>query len=329
MKSELNTPNISKGGRAEAKYSKTLSIVIPVYNEKEAVGETIDQISDILKKANIRYQLVLVNDGSTDGSGEVIKNRLTKLKNANVLLCEHPVNRGYGAALKTGIAAAVYNNICITDADGTYPNERIPDMLSIALKDGCDMIVGKRPFKKLPAATKPAKWFLTKLAGYLVNEKIGDINSGLRIFKKDVISQFFSIISDEFSFTTTSTIALMSNGYRICYMDIDYMKRKGKSKIHPIRDTLNFLKIIIRTVLYFNPLKVFVPASLALLFIGLAIFLIGLVFGKHYSMTFLIFFVTAIQLLGIGMLADLIDKRIHNMYASNKAVYENQKRRIM
>ncbi len=288
---------------------KEVSVVIPVYNEKGAIEDTIKQVLDILEKADITHELILVNDGSTDGSGELIKTALKTMKKKNVILCEHQFNKGYGAALKTGIRAAKYDYICITDADSTYPNERIPEMLDISINGSYDMVVGKRPFKKLPTLTKPAKWFLTKLASYLVNEKIGDINSGLRILKKDVIVKFFHIISEGFSFTTTSTIALMSNGYRIYYLDIDYMKRTGKSKIHPIRDTMNFVQIIIRTVIYFNPLKVFLPVSIILLLIGLLIFIGGLFFGKLYNTTFLIFFVSAVHMLGIGMLADLIGKR--------------------
>ena len=196
---------------------KQLSVVIPVYNEKGAIEDTIKQVLDILAKAKIDHEVILVNDGSTDGTGDLIRNSLKKLKGKNVRLLEHQYNRGYGAALKTGIDAAKYGIVCITDADATYPNERIPEMLDVCIDGNYDMIVGKRPFKKLPLATKPAKWFLTKLASYLVNEKIGDINSGLRIMRKDVIKKFFHIISEGFSFTTTSTIALMSNGYRIYY----------------------------------------------------------------------------------------------------------------
>ena len=290
---------------------KELSIIIPVYNEKGAIEETIKEVLNIMKNAAITHELIIVNDGSTDGSGKIIEDFLKKSRFKNVTLCNHKFNRGYGASLKTGIKKAKFNNICITDADATYPNERIPEMLETYLRDDYDMVVGKRPFKKLPLATKPAKWFLTRLASYLAGEKIEDINSGLRIIKKDVVSKFFHIISEGFSFTTTSTLAFMTNGYRIHYMEIDYMKRKGKSKIHPIKDTLNFVQIIVRTVLYFNPLKIFAPASIILFLIGLTIFLAGLPFDIMFDTTFVIFFVSAIQLLSIGMIADLIDKRMH------------------
>jgi glycosyltransferase involved in cell wall biosynthesis len=289
---------------------KELSIIIPVYNEKGAIEETIHQVLALMKKTNIKHELILVNDGSVDGSGEIIQKYLRKNRLKNVFLCNHTHNRGYGASLKTGISKAKYNNICITDADATYPNERIPEMLDIYLEGSYDMVVGKRPFKKLPTLTKPAKIFLTSLASYLAGKKIDDINSGLRIFRKDVITKFFNIISEGFSFTTTSTLAMITNGYNIRYIDIDYLKRKGKSKIHPIRDTLNFVQIIIRTVLYFNPLKIFVPLSLILLFLGIAVFVAGLPSGLKLKTPFVVLFVSSIHMLSIGMIADLIDKRI-------------------
>ncbi len=245
-----------------------------------------------------------------DGSGEIIQKYLRKNRLKNVTLCNHALNRGYGARLKTGISRAKYNNICIPDADATYPNERIPEMLDIYLEGSYDMVVGKRPFKKLPTLTKPAKIFLTSLASYLAGKKIDDINSGLRIFRKEVITKFFNIISDGFSFTTTSTLAMITNGYNIRYIDIDYLKRKGKSKIHPVKDTLNFVQIIIRTVLYFNPLKIFVPLSLFLLFLGIAVFVAGLPSGLKLKTPFVVLFVSSIHMLSIGMIADLIDKRI-------------------
>jgi hypothetical protein len=174
------------------------------------------------------------------------------------------------------------------------------------------MVVGQRSFKKLPTLTKPAKWFLSKLANFLAGEKIPDINSGLRIFKKETAKKFFPIICDGFSFTTTITLAMYTNDYMVKYIPIEYNKREGKSKIKPIRDTLNFIQLIVRTVMYFNPLKIFLPLSLILLITSITLFVlprVGVIETSHND-TISILFVGAVQVFATGLIADLIDKRV-------------------
>ncbi|MFW6327144.1 MAG: glycosyltransferase family 2 protein [Bacteroidota bacterium] len=282
---------------------KFLSIIIPVYNEVGAIEETLSSIKSMMINAGINYEIVVVNDGSTDGTREVLESF------EGIRLINSDENRGYGASLKKGIRSAKYDNIAITDADGTYPNERIPEMFTF-LGD-YDMVVGKRSFKNLPNKTKPAKWFINKLANYLAGFKIPDINSGLRLFKKEIAVKYFNIISDGFSFTTTLTLAMLTNNYNVKYIPIDYYKREGKSKIKPIYDTFNFIQMIIRTVMYFNPLKVFVPLAFFLLFISILV-LVGssLWMERVLDATFSILFLSGIQMLAIGMIADLIDKRM-------------------
>jgi len=262
--------------------------------------------------ASFRYEIVIVNDGSTDGTTNLLKEfEENNIENMPVRIITHGKNKGYGASLKTGIVRARYQNICITDADSTYPNERIIDLFS-EYEKGFDMVVGQRQFKKLPSITKPAKWMITTLANFMVGERIQDLNSGLRIFNKDIAIKFFPIICDGFSFTTTITLAMLSNNLSIEYMPIDYLKRDGKSKIKPIRDTLNFIQLIIRTVMYFNPLKIFIPLSLLLFSASLVLFIlphIGLLAVSHGN-TITVLFVGGIQVLVTGMIADLIDKRV-------------------
>ncbi len=297
-----------------SKVEKKLSIIIPVYNEKNAIIDTVREVKDIMDTSELEYEIITVNDGSKDGSLEVLEGFLKENPQYGETLrvVSHEVNKGYGASLKTGIRSSRYDNICITDADATYPNNRIPDLFG-EYEAGYDMVVGKRSFKKLPTLTKPAKWFITSLANYLVDDKIEDLNSGLRIFRKDLAMKFFPIICDGFSFTTTITLAMMTNNYRVKYIPIDYLKREGKSKIKPIRDTLNFITLIIRTVLYFNPLKVFVPMSLFMFLLAVIFYVVGkmgYLFSETPVDTVTILFVTSVQILVMGMIADMIDKRI-------------------
>jgi len=151
---------------------------------------------------------------------------------------------------------------------------------------------------------------LTALANYLTGTKIPDINSGLRIMKKDIVDSLKRILPEGFSFTTTITLGMLVNGHAVGFTSIEYLCREGRSKIRPVFDTLNFLQLIIRTVLYFDPLKIFLPASVCFIGTSLLMVLYRAMFGGGFLVTAVIFFICGIQLLGLGMLADLIDRRM-------------------
>ena len=205
-----------------------------------------------------------------------------------------------------------YENILLDDADGTYPAEDIPKLLEFV--DDYDMVVGARVGKsvKVPVIRKPAKWILLKLANYLSESKIVDLNSGLRVLKKSFFTKFMKLLPNGFSLTTTITLALLTNGRLVKYVPINYHARIGKSKIRPIRDTLNFLQLIIRAALLFNPLKVFLPISIAMFLLALFVFFYSLFFLPYsLDITAVVLLVGGIQMLAIGMIADLINKRIN------------------
>jgi len=274
------------------------SIIIPVYNEEDSIEKVITDLKIYL---NQECEIIAVNDGSNDRSQELLK------KIDNIKVVHHLKNCGYGAALKSGIREAQGEYILIIDADGSYPTESIAELIN--QKEHYQMVVGARikPQKQIPTLRKPAKWLLNQLANYLTRTKIPDLNSGLRIIKKDILSRFIGLLPDGFSFTTTITLALLTNGYQVKYIPIDYYKRKGKSKIRPIRDTLNFLQLIIRTVLYFSPLKIFIPLSLLILITAAIVALISVLFSlKFMDTTFVILCATALQTFFFGLLAELI-----------------------
>jgi glycosyltransferase involved in cell wall biosynthesis len=293
---------------------RELSVVIPVYNEENAIVTTIKDVCKILSATDIAFEIVLVDDGSTDETRNRLDRYLQKHSelSTNISVVHHDRNRGYGASLKTGIRRTRYTTVAITDADSTYPNERLPDLFDEYVRGSYDMVVGQRSFKNLPISTKPAKWFISRLANFLVDDNIKDINSGLRIFNKEIATKFFPIICEGFSFTTTITLAMMSNHYAVKYVPIEYHRREGKSKIKPIRDTLNFIALVIRTVMYFNPLKIFIPISLLMFITSITFFVLGQtgVFEESPNDTITVLFVGGIQVLVTGMIADLIDKRI-------------------
>lgn len=280
----------------------SVSIIIPVYNEEKGVLETIEQIQAVLKKENICGEIIAVDDSSTDCSREI----LIKIEEIRVLV--HEENMGYGASLKTGIRNANYENILIIDADGSYPSEHIPELLKEV--ENYDMVVGARIGEKvkIPLVRKPAKWMINQLANYLSGYKIPDLNSGLRVMKKELLEKYNKYLPDGFSFTTTITLALLTNRYQVKYISIDYMMRKGKSKIKPVQDTINFIQLIIRTVMYFNPLKIFLPFAFLFIIPGL-VFLIRDLISLNLAQTSVLMLVTGSIILAIGMLADLINKK--------------------
>ncbi|MBV6518006.1 MAG: Undecaprenyl-phosphate 4-deoxy-4-formamido-L-arabinose transferase [Candidatus Brocadia fulgida] len=280
------------------------SIIIPAYNEREGISAVIESLQSLKKRLDNRWEIIVVDDGSTDGTSETIQNA------PEVVLIRHPFNRGYGAAIKTGIRHAKYHTVVISDADGTYPLQDIPRLLTPMAKS--DMVVGARENNdaNIPFIRRPAKWILNKLANYLTGRKIPDLNSGLRAMKKDVVMQFIHLLPDGFSFTTTITLAMLTNDYMVEFVPIEYHRRSGRSKIRPVRDTLNFLQLIIRTVLYFDPLKIFLPISAFFFIASIAVLVLSYLFTpKVMDITTVILFISGVQILAIGMIADLIDKR--------------------
>ena len=278
------------------------SVVIPAYNEENGIGEVLDELLSLNLGEDVEF--IVINDGSKDNTSDVLREYADKVK-----IIEHEFNMGYGASLKTGIKAAERDIVVITDADRTYPNEQIENLVKDM--DKYDMVVGARTGENVHQSylRKLPKWFLHKLANFLTGRKIPDLNSGLRAMKKEIVESFYHILPDGFSFTTTITLAMLTTGLRVKYMPIDYHKREGKSKIHPIKDTLLFIRLVITTVLYFNPLKVFLPFSLSFIAISLGLLIYRLVMGQGFEVTSVLFFTLGIQLLAIGMIADLIDKK--------------------
>ena len=286
--------------------SNGLSIIVPVYNEVNNIQETIDQLIQIRSHAEFPMELIFVNDGSSDGTKEILDN------NNDIIIIHNRQNLGYGATLKRGINSSTFDIVAFTDADGTYPNDRIPDLYQLMIGEGADMLVGERSGKDvhIPLIRRPAKWVLNRIANYLSGQKIPDLNSGLRLTRRDLLLRFSNILPNGFSLTTTITLALMVNGFIVIYEPISYFKRGGKSKIRPIYDTLNFLQLIIRTIFYFNPLKFFLPLSFLFPALSTILFSYRALVDRAFLVSSVIFFVAGIQLFATGMLADMINKRI-------------------
>jgi glycosyltransferase involved in cell wall biosynthesis len=297
-----------------------VSIVIPAYNEETAVAAEINAIHKVLAGRGLCYEIIVVDDGSVDRTAE-------QAASASAHVVRHAENRGYGAAIKTGIRAAKYEAVVITDADGTYPPEEIPHL--IAILESADMVIGARTGESvhIPWLRRPAKRFLRWLAAYIAEHPIPDLNSGLRAFRRDCVMQYFPILSNRFSFTTTSTLALLADDYHVVYHPINYRKRIGKSKIQA-RHFMDFAVLILRMSMMFQPLKVFIPLSMLFGAMGLlkslydviTLFLRAqtvapsLLYEATLSTSAIFLLMVGLQFLLIGMVADGLVRRIgqHN-----------------
>ena len=280
----------------------SVSVLIPAFNEEGSLATTVEAI--LRHRAAFReMEIIVINDGSRDRTGEIART-------LPVALIEHEINRGYGASLKNGMRQAKGEFILIADADGTYPLEDIPRLAAEA--GGCDMVVGARTgaVVHVPLMRRPGKWIITRLAEYLSGRTIPDLNSGFRIFRRDVAMRFLSLYPDGFSFTTTITLAMLTNHYRVKFLPINYHKRIGKSSIHPVRDFTNFTILIIRICACFKPLNVFVPPALLFIALGILKGAIDYTGQHHLGLLAVSLALTGVQMLFIGLLADLIDQRM-------------------
>lgn len=233
-----------------------ISVVIPALNEEEGIAGVIQHLKNVLSQLCAeQYEIIVVDDGSTDSTSQVAEQNGAKV-------IKHPINIGYGNALKTGILHAQYDAICITDADGTYPIDEIPNLWETYQK-GFDMVVGARTgvHYRESVLKNPARIVFNWLAEYVAGRQIPDINSGLRIFKRDNVIPFLNDLCGTFSFTTSMTLIFFRQSFFVTYLPISYHQRKGESKVKIVRDTLRSGQILIETILTYNPLKLFLLIS--------------------------------------------------------------------
>lgn len=278
-----------------------VTVVLPVYNEAGHVVAEIDRISAALDASPYSYEIVVVDDGSTDGSVE----QLAGIE--HIRLIRFSTNRGSGSARRAGTKAARGRVVVWTDADMSYPNERIPELVKEL--EGHDQVVGARTSEQgtQKLFRVPTKWFIRKLASYLTETKIPDLNSGLRAFRADVARQYLHLLPAGFSCVTTITMAFLANGYSVKYVPIDYAPRAGRSKFHWWRDTRRYFTQVVRLTLSYDPLRIFLPAGLGLGFVGIAKLAYDwIVQDFHVTANTLIVLLAASQLLAIGLLADLV-----------------------
>jgi len=292
-----------------------ISVIVPVYNEEGAVVNTLKEIEEALKGFCKAYEVIVVNDGSTDGTLKLVNS----LKIESLRVIDHPENLGYGKSLFDGIFEAKYDCIAIIDADGSYPANRIKDLYSYYPK--YDMVVGARTGKEYKRGIfkKPARVFFEHLSQYATGREIPDVNSGFRIFKKILVMKFQDSLCTGFSFTTTITLLFMLNHYYVKYVPIEYMKRKGRSKVRHFKDSLRAAQIIIQAILYYNPIKLFLLIASCNSILGLIIGILNYFTYKSALVTMVSALCVAsfVPLFCVGLIADQL-KKIYNLGKEQK-----------
>jgi glycosyltransferase involved in cell wall biosynthesis len=281
--------------------SVDVSIVLPVFNEAGHLDDEIERIRKTMDDSRYSYEILVVDDGSTDGSSQ----RLRDIK--GIRLLQFTTNRGSGSARKYGTQTSRGRIVVWTDVDMTYPNDTIPELLGEL--DGYDQVVGARTTEEgtLKLLRMPAKWMIRRLASYLTGVRIPDLNSGFRAFRRDVALQFLHLLPKGFSCVTTITMAFLSNGYSVKYVPIDYAPRAGESKFHWWKDTKRYLLQVLRLTLMWEPMRVFGPPAAILVLTGVGKLIYDLI-DKDFRVATntVVVLGVAFALALIGMIADLM-----------------------
>lgn len=284
---------------------RSCAVIVPVYNERGAIEETVGRLKTICATVpGYQFEIICINDGSSDGTGDI----LARLDGITVIT--HDVNRGYGAALRTGLDYCSQEWIFITDADGTYPLDDLPALLEAATHN-VDMVVGNRTGSGLSATPfhRMARWILRKMVHGLTGVMVPDLNSGMRVFRRSLYAEFRHLLPMGFSFTTTLTVASLYSGRKVRYEPIHYERRIGKSNIKPVKDFLGFAMLIVRLASYFEPLRFFLPAAIGLFGLGVLRAIRDVIVVNQFGALAVILLLTAFQVFVLGVIADVIVRR--------------------
>ncbi|MCE1179836.1 MAG: glycosyltransferase family 2 protein [Micrococcales bacterium] len=285
-----------------------VTIVLPCYNEGAHVLREIDRITEAMNAAEFSYELLCIDDASTDNTLEVLRDAATRYAGLRILPFRR--NGGSGTARRIGTQQAYGDIVVWTDADMTYENERIPELVRTLVEDASyDQVVGARTTEEGTHkwARVPAKWVIRKVAEWLSRQKIPDLNSGLRAFRREVALPYLRLLPAGFSCVTTITLAFLMNQHDIKYIETSYAKREGTSKFHFVRDAYRYILQVLRMVMYFDPLRVLMPMALWLLLIGAGKFVYDMVVHPLYVPANTVLLVVSGILVGsLALLADLV-----------------------
>ena len=280
--------------------STSVTVLIPAHNEAASVGQVVCGVRAAMADQNVC--VIVIDDGSTDATA-------TEAAAAGAEVISGG-SRGYGAAIKRGLRAATTSVVVLLDADGTYAAEAVPTVAA-AVAGGADQAVGARvlPDASVPLVRRPAKWLIGFLASLLAGAPIPDLNSGMRAFRRERVLPLLRLFPDGFSFSTTLTMAALLEGWSVAWIPVPYRRRSGRSKFRPVRDTARLVLALLRAVVYFEPLRLFLPVALLLL-VGAGMTMFWDVFVEaNLTDKTVILTLSGLEIFVLGLLADLIVRK--------------------
>ncbi len=301
------------------KNTPRISVIIPTFNEGEAIGDVIKQIRVVVNKLDKGHEIIVIDDGSTDNTAE-------SARSAGAKVIQHPYNIGNGAAVKTGIRHARGSILVTIDGDGQHdPN----DILKLVNQIGpYDMVVGSRNRESDTAAHRDvANMVFNSLATYISGRKIEDLTSGFRAVKTHIARQFIYLLPNKFSYPSTITLSVVRAGYSLGYEPIKFSRRNGKSKskIKPLQDGLRFLMIILKIAVFYAPLKIFVPLSIFIFLMGVSYGLFRIfIFQAPYGQTSALLMSTAVLTFLVGLVSEQIAQLRFDRSESNTPINEDE-----
>jgi glycosyltransferase involved in cell wall biosynthesis len=295
-------------GPAGAGPAPYVTIVLPCYNEGAHVLKEIERITATMNASEFSYEVLCIDDASTDDTLAVLRDAAQRYAHLRILPFRR--NGGSGTARRIGTQQARGEGVVWTDADMTYENEKIPDLVRILRDDATyDQVVGARTTEEGTHkwARVPAKWFIRKVAEWLTKTKIPDLNSGLRAFRREVALPYLRLLPAGFSCVTTITIAFLSNQHDIKYVETSYAKRAGTSKFHFVSDAYRYILQVLRMVMYFDPLKVLMPPAIWLILLGVVKGVVDMVRHPFYFPANTVLLVVSGVMIGsLALLSDLV-----------------------
>jgi glycosyltransferase involved in cell wall biosynthesis len=285
-----------------------VTVVLPCFNEQDHVLKELDRITSAMDASPFSYELLVIDDKSTDNTLDEL--RAAQSSYPRMRLVAFSRNGGSGTARRIGTTSARGRIVVWTDADMTYPNERIPEFVQYLVNHPhVDQVVGARTSEQgtMKLLRVPAKWTIRKIAETLAGTTIPDLNSGLRAFRREVSLPYLRLLPPGFSCVTTITMSFLSNQHTVDYLPIDYAKREGISKFHFVRDAYRYILQVLRMVMYFNPIKVLMPLAMFLFGIGAVKALVDVVrYSFRITTNAMLLIVTGLIIASMALLADLI-----------------------
>ena len=247
-----------------------VSVIIPAYNEAQAIGETLRELSQGLSSCEFAYEILVINDGSTDDTESIVRG----MEDEHIRCISHRLNKGYGSAIVTGVKNAKGETVIWYDADGQHRPEDLIRVINKMEEENLDYCIGVRSSTSYQVKNRVfGKYILKKIVNLLAREPMQDFNSGMRAFKREVLLKYITLLPKRFGASTISSFIMQEAGnYAGGEVTIEVRSRTGKSTVKPLRDGMRTLMLIMDIILLFRPAEVF--GSIGIFFI-----VIGVVYG--------------------------------------------------